>query len=126
MEQVPPAEVAQPALSEELERQYKTLGIRVDNDLHAKLSFISQLRDSTLSGEIVQAIRDRVEAAQADPELIEKAAEVRAQIEREARARQEAIAGMFGATALAGTNSSPQEPTRRSQRGSRADGAVER
>ena len=78
-------ETPQPALSEELERQYKTLGIRVDNELHARLSFISQLRESTLQGEIVQAIRDRVEAAQQDPELIAKAEEVRAQAEREAR-----------------------------------------
>ena len=125
MEQVPPVvEGAQPALSEELERQYKTLGIRVDNELHAKLSFISQLRDSTLSGEIVQAIRDRVEAAQADPELIEKAAEVRAQIEREARARQEAIAGMFGATALTGAADSPKQTARRSSRGAGGDAAT--
>lgn len=121
MEQVPPVvEGAQPALSEELERQYKTLGIRVDNELHAKLSFISQLRESTLSGEIVQAIRDRVEAAQADPELIEKAAEVRAQIEREARARQEAISGMFGG-ALAVAMTTDQSCGRSTRRGSRGE-----
>ena len=124
MEQVPPAvegeAIAQPALSEELERQYKTLGIRVDNELHARLSFISQLRESTLSGEIVQAIRDRVEAAQADPELIEKAAEVRAQIEREARARQEAISGMFGG-ALAVATTTDESSGRSTRRGSRGE-----
>ena len=96
-------------------KQYKTLGIRVDNELHARLSFISQLRESTLQGEIVQAIRDRVEAAQSDPDLIAKAAEVREQIEREARARQEAIAGMFGSVALATEAESPKPTGRRTR-----------
>lgn len=94
-------------------RQYKTLGIRVDNELHAKLSFISQLRESSLQGEIVQAIRDRVEAAQQDEELIAKAAEVREQIEREARARQEAIAGMFGSVAV---DAAVEEPAKSADR----------
>jgi predicted transcriptional regulator len=97
-------------------KQYKTLGIRVDNELHAKLSFISQLRESTLQGEIVQAVRDRVEAAQSDPELIEKAAEVRAQIEREAQARQAAIAGMFGSTATSGAGVAVESPLPRTRR----------
>ena len=99
-------------------KQYKTLGIRVDNELHAKLSFITQLRETTLSGEIVAAIRDRVAAAQEDPDLIAKAAEVRAQIEREARARQEAIAGMFGSVALSGEAETSTKPAGR--RGGRA------
>ena len=98
-------------------KQYKTLGIRVDNELHAKLSFITQLRETTLSGEIVAAIRDRVEAAQEDPGLIAKAAEVRAQIEREAQARQAAIAGMFGSVALSGEVEKPTKPTGRRNRG---------
>ena len=83
-------------------KQYKTLGIRVDNELHAKLSFISQLRESSLQGEILAAVRERVERAQEDPDLIAKAAEVRAQIEAEAKARQAAIAGMFGSVAVEG------------------------
>jgi hypothetical protein len=98
-------------------KQYKTLGIRVDNELHARLSFITQLRDSTLQGEILAAIRDRVAAAQQDPELIAKAAEVRAQIEAEARARQAAIAGMFGSVAVASEVETPARPPgRRSSR----------
>ena len=97
-------------------RQYKTLGIRVDNDLHARLSFISQLRESTLSGEIIQAIRGHVDAAQADPDLIAKAEEVRTQIEREAEARRAAIAGMFGSTALTGKVDAPTPPSVRRQR----------
>jgi predicted transcriptional regulator len=107
-----PVEVAQEPEGVEA-RQYKTLGVRLDNELHTRLSFISQLRDSTLQGEIVQAIRERVEAAQTDPELIEKAAEVRAQIEREAQARQAAIAGMFGSTALSSETERPARATGR-------------
>jgi hypothetical protein len=122
MEQQPTAaaeatETAQPALSEELERQYKTLGVRVDTDLHARLSFITQLKGGTLNGEIVDAIRGHVEAAQQDPDLVAKAEEVRAQIEREAEARRAAIAGMFGTAAITGaTERADRGPSRRSRR----------
>ena len=120
-----PSQVELPGTESLDAKQYKTLGIRVDNDLHARLSFISQLRDSTLSGEIVQAIRSHVDTAQADPELIAKAEEVRAQIEREAEARRAAIAGMFGATALSGTVETAARPSgRRSKLGSTGEAAT--
>lgn len=118
MEQAQPTEPTQPALSDELERQYKTLGIRVDNDLHARLSFITQLRGGTLTSEILDAIRGHVDAAQQDPELIAKAEEVRAQIEREAEARRAAIAGMFGSVAVSAVAEAPASRSgRRSARG---------
>lgn len=103
-------------------KQYKTLGVRVDNDLHARLSFITQLRGGTLNGEIVQAIRGHVETAQADPDLIAKAAEVREQIEREARARQAAIAGMFGSVATSAEVTVGGEAPRRGSARGRKDG----
>lgn len=60
-----------------------------------------------------------MDAAQQDPELIEKAAAVREQIEQEARARQEAIAGMFGSVAVqSASDTAPKPSSRRSSRGS--------
>ncbi|WAC90227.1 hypothetical protein [Mycobacterium sp. Aquia_213] len=73
----------------------KTLGIKLKSDVHAQLSFIAQLRDGTITDEIQIAIAEHIVRAKEDPELASKAAEARAEIEREAAARQQAIATLF-------------------------------
>ena len=73
----------------------KTLGIRLQPDVHAQLSFIAQLRDGTITDEIQIAIAEHVARAKGDPDLASRAAEARAEIEREAAARQQAIATLF-------------------------------
>jgi hypothetical protein len=92
-------------------RPYKTLAVRLDNGMHTRLSFVAQLRDSALTEEMLEAVRDHVEAAQSDPEPIAKAAEVRAQIEAAAKARQAEIAGMFGIAAVASEVEAPSRST---------------
>jgi len=79
----------------------------------------AQLNGGTLTDEIKTAIGARITTAQSDPELIARAQEVREQIEREAKARQAAIAGLFGAVALSGEVEG-KPPTRRG-RGAGAD-----
>ena len=73
----------------------KTLGIRLKPDVHAQLSFIAQLREGTITDEIQIAIAEHIARAKDDPELANRAAEARAEIEREAAARQQAIATLF-------------------------------
>jgi hypothetical protein len=73
----------------------KTLGIKLKPDVHAQLSFIAQLREGTITDEIQIAITEHIARAKVDPELASKAAEARAEIEREAAARQQAIATLF-------------------------------
>ncbi|MDO3175889.1 hypothetical protein [Mycobacteroides abscessus] len=73
----------------------KTLGIRLQPDVHAQLSFIAQLRDGTITDEIQIAIAEHIARAKDDPDLASRAAEARAEIEREAAARQQAIATLF-------------------------------
>jgi hypothetical protein len=97
---------------QDAERRYKTLGVRLEEGIHAQLSFISQLKGSTLGDEIKASIEAHVVAAQSDPELIERAQRVREQIEREAKARQAAIAGLFGAVALSSEVESKPAPRR--------------
>ncbi len=97
------------------QQRFKTLGVRVDEELHAQLTFIAQLTDSTIADEIRRSIEERVVAAQSDPELIARAEEVRAEIEREAQARQQAIAGLFGSLAV-GSEAAPSRPTKRTSR----------
>lgn len=99
----------------EAEERYKTLGVRIGEELHAQLSFIAQLQGTNITEEIRRSIEARVAAAQDDPELIARADAVRAQIEREAEARRQAIAGFFGKTAVDGETAAapPAERTRR-------------
>lgn len=73
----------------------KTLGIRLQPDVHAQLSFIAQLREGTITDEIQIAIAEHIARAKDDPDLASRAAEARAEIEREAAARQQAIATLF-------------------------------
>jgi hypothetical protein len=76
-------------------RGVKTLGIKLKPDVHAQLSFIAQLREGTITDEIQTAVVEHIARAKDDPELANRAAEARAEIEREAVARQEAIATLF-------------------------------
>lgn len=73
----------------------KTLGIKLKPDVHAQLSFVAQLRGATITDEIQTAVVEHIARAKDDPELANRAAEARAEIEREAVARQEAIATLF-------------------------------
>jgi hypothetical protein len=80
---------------DESARGVKTLGIKLKPDVHAQLSFIAQLREGTITDEIQTAVVEHIARAKEDPELANRAAEARAEIEREAVARQEAIATLF-------------------------------
>ena len=73
----------------------KTLGIRLQPDVHAQLSFIAQLREGTITDEIQVALAEHIARAKDDPDLASRAAEARAEIEREATARQQAISTLF-------------------------------
>ncbi|MXG88438.1 hypothetical protein [Nocardioides flavescens] len=97
--QVPTADAANGP--EQAEQHFKTVAVRVHEDVHAQLSFIAQLSGSNLSEQIRRAIGDRITAAQSDPELIARAEAASKQIEREAAARTAAIAGFIGKPATA-------------------------
>ncbi len=128
-------QTAMAAEAAELEQQrYKTLGVRVDEDLHARLTFIAQLRGNTIAEEIRQSIEAGVQTAQSDPDLVARAEQVRAEIEREALARQQAIAGLFGnlavnSMAVGSQVEAPQaqtqtQPGKRAGRGRSGNGAA--
>ena len=76
----------------------KTLAIRLEPDQHAQLSLIAQLRGSTITDEIRAAVEAHIASAKTAPELAAQADSVLEDIEREATARREAIATLFGQT----------------------------
>ncbi len=76
----------------------KTLAIRLEPDLHAQLSLIAQLRGKTITDEIKAALEAHITAAKSLPELAGRADAVLDDIERDATARRNAIATLFGTT----------------------------
>lgn len=78
-------------------RGVKTLGVKLEPDVHAQLSFIAQLRGGGITDEILIAIRAHIVHAKDDPELRSRAEEAQAEMEREAAARRDAIATLFAA-----------------------------
>jgi len=81
----------------------KTLAIRLEDELHAQLSVVAQLSDSTISDEIRQAIEEHIERKMASDEFTSKAQAVLDDIERQATAKREAITAMFAKTDTSGT-----------------------
>ncbi len=81
----------------------KTLAIRLEPEVHAQLSLIAHLRGSTITDEIRQAIDAHVTLIGSSPELAQRADSVLEDIEREATARRDAIANLFGIQPDSGT-----------------------
>lgn len=100
----------------------KTMAIRLEDDLHAQLSLVATLEGQTVTDVIRTAILAHIEERKA--QLSNKADEALAEIERDAAARREAIASLFGssgastATPEAATEAG-QPPAPRSPRGRR-------
>ena len=95
---------------------FRTIALRVEENLHTQLRFIAQLAGSSISEEIRQAIENRINSAQDDPELIARAQQAREEIEREANARKAAIAGFMGPQATGATTKPEAKPSDRPAR----------
>ncbi|MFT4263163.1 MAG: hypothetical protein QM572_07270 [Nocardioides sp.] len=91
-----PEALSEQSTGGEQEQRFRTVAVRVEDTVHAQLSFIADLAGTSLSEEVRRAIEGRIASAQEDPALIERAQQAREQIEREAAARAAAIAGFMG------------------------------
>lgn len=76
-----------------------TLAIWIDTARHAQLTWIAELRGSSLKAECFRAVDAYIEAPKNDPDLMARANAARAAIEEEAKARQAAIENLFTAAA---------------------------
>jgi predicted transcriptional regulator len=107
----------------------KTLAIRLDDDLHALLSVLAQLRESSVTEEIRLAIESHLRSQQDNPELSGRAQAVLEEIERDSQTRQAAIATLFGSaeqhsdTSGNGTTSSSSGSSTNSAGGTSATGS---
>lgn len=76
----------------------KTLAIRLDDELHARLGMLSKLSGSSVTDTIRGAIEHRLEVLANDPEVTAKAEQLRAEIEQEAAQQRDALTALIGST----------------------------
>lgn len=89
--------------------QLRTLAVRIMEDLRAQLDIIAQLTGRSATEEIRLALEHWIDRTKSDPEVLKKAEAVRADIEREAQTRRNAIAAIFsGDGAKEGSASHPR------------------
>lgn len=79
------------------------------DDLRAQLDVIAQLNDRSVTEEIRIALEAWIETSRSDPKVLQRAETVRAEIERDAKTKQSAIAAIFG------TSAAPGKPARSKQ-----------
>ncbi len=91
----------------------KTLAIRLDDELHARLSMLSKLAGTSVTDTIRTAIEKHLDALSSDPTITAKAEDLRAEIEKDAAEQRDALAALIGAT-----SKQPSKTT--TTRGSRA------
>lgn len=73
----------------------KTLAIKMSDELHAQAAAVAQLEGTSLTEFIRQSIERQLEAKRDSGELQDRAQAVLDDIERDAKVRREAIAGLL-------------------------------
>ena len=81
--------------------QLRTLAVRITEELRAQLDVIAQLTGRTATEEIRLALEHWIDKTKSDPAVLKKAEAVRAEIEREAETRRQAIAAIFSSEPVA-------------------------
>lgn len=88
--------------------QIRTLAVRISDDLRAQLDIIAQLTGRSTTEEIRLALEHWIDRTKSDPAVLKKAEAVRAEIEREAQTRRNAIAAIFDVDSGAKAKPAPQ------------------
>lgn len=74
----------------------KTLGIKLQPELHAQFTLVAQLDGLNLNDAMCRAVELYVETKRAEADFAERAAAALEEIEREAASRRGAIQALFG------------------------------
>ena len=90
--------------------QMRTLAVRITEELRAQLDIISQLTGRSATEEIRLAIEHWIDKTKSDPKVLEKAEAVRAEIERDAQTRRNAIAAIFSGDGKTSGSSGAEVP----------------
>lgn len=76
---------------------YRVLSLRLDEDTRAQLDILAQLNQRSLTEECRIGLQQWVATSKTDPTVLAHAEQVRAEIERDAQTRRNAISAVLGA-----------------------------
>jgi plasmid stability protein len=93
MSEVSPAASQQPDTGS----KFRPLSVGVEDNVRAQLEIIAQLNERSVPAEARCALEYWIEKSKTDPKVLARAAQVRAEIERESATKQGAIAAIFDA-----------------------------
>lgn len=75
---------------------YKVLSVRTSEDARAQLEVLAQLNERSVTEETRIALEHWVDKSKSDPAVLKRAEQVRAEIERDAEMRRNAINAVLG------------------------------
>ena len=76
----------------------KTLAVRLDDELHARIGMLSKLSGTTVTDTIRTAIEKHLEVLANDPAITAKAQALTAEIDKEAELQRQALAALVGSS----------------------------
>ncbi|ORV08679.1 DNA-binding protein [Mycolicibacterium fallax] len=76
----------------------KTIAVRLDDELHARIGMLSKLSGMTVTDTIRTAIEKHLDTLANDPAITAKAEELRAEIEKDAELQRQALSALFGSS----------------------------
>lgn len=118
------SEVSPPATQQsEAGSKFRPLSVGVEDNVRAQLEIIAQLNERSVPAEARCAIQHWIEKSKTDPKVLARAAQVRAEIERESATKQGAIAAIFDAPAAAKEKRPATPPAASTARDSRPTNA---
>ena len=88
--------------------QVRPLSVRMTDDVRAQLDIIAQLNNRSVTEEVREAIEAWIERSKTDPKVLQRAATVKAEIERDAATKRGAIAAIFDQTEKTPAASAPK------------------
>ena len=97
-------------MSESTGRGFKTLAIRLPDELHSQLVLIASLEGKSLVDTIRQAISELIERKRGDGDLAAQAAKALEEMEQESQARRHALQALLGPSGT-GQQPSADQPT---------------
>jgi predicted transcriptional regulator len=92
----------------------KTMAIRLDDDVSSQLTIIAQLEECSMAELIREAIQTLIHERRSGGDFAARAEAVLAGIDREAKARRDAIQALFGTPDAAPSPAGPKGRARKS------------
>lgn len=89
-----------------MSKDVKTLAIRLDVEMHARLTLLARLCGDSVTDLIRQAVEGRLDELASDPGLVAKAKQLQDEIEREANEQQDALSALFNRRPTSSTRQS--------------------